>query len=223
MDEGGRVCEREFLLVCYVCIRGHPLPLPRLFLPHPTNPTPSSHPQPQPIPTITPHHTTPHAIRVEARSGATSKVAGNVSGFWELHLPTSDPRMRPCYVLYCGGNGFSLWLPSLRWVGKGGRGGDGFGWLGLLGLVCVDLETKKKKKHQHTQTHNYRDRKALELTWAACHRPFLDPTFNPDVEGALMGVHDATSSLIFLTQSCRQPPGAAPVGVVVPPRFEVRA
>jgi hypothetical protein len=39
-----------------------------------------------------------------------------VAGFWELCLPTSDARMRPCYVLYCGGNGFSLWLPSLRWV-----------------------------------------------------------------------------------------------------------
>lgn len=45
-----------------------------------------------------------------------SKVAGNVAGFWELRLPTADPRMRPCYVLYCGEKGFSLWLPSLRWV-----------------------------------------------------------------------------------------------------------
>jgi hypothetical protein len=63
----------------------------------------------------------------------------------------------------------------------------------------------------------------LELTWAACHTPtpFLDPTFNPDVEGALMGVHGPTSSLIFLTQTCLQPPNA-PGGVVVPPRFEVR-
>ncbi len=51
---------------------------------------------------------------VEARTGQTSKVAGNVAGFWELCLPTADARMCPCYVLYCGANGFSLWLPSLR-------------------------------------------------------------------------------------------------------------
>ena len=35
-----------------------------------------------------------------------------------------------------------------------------------------------------------------------------------------MGVHGPTSSLIFLTQTCMQPPNA-PGGVVVPPRFEV--
>lgn len=41
-------------------------------------------------------------------------MAGNVAGLWELRLLTADPRMRPCYVLYCGEKGFSLWLPSLR-------------------------------------------------------------------------------------------------------------
>lgn len=36
----------------------------------------------------------------------------------------------------------------------------------------------------------------------------------------LLGVHNATSSLIFLTQRCLQPPSAP--GVAAPPRFEVR-
>lgn len=153
LDEGGRVCERESFCSCVVCAY-EAIPYPCLACsPHTqlTQPNPTPTP-PLLLPPTTTIPTLPHARRVEARSGATSTVAGNVSGFWELHLPTSDPRMRPCYVLYCGGNGFSLWLPSLRWV-KGGRGGDGFGWLGLLGLVCVDLETKKNTNtHKHTTT-----------------------------------------------------------------------
>lgn len=50
-----------------------------------------------------------------------------------------------------------------------------------------------------------RDDKASELTLEACRSPFLEPTFNPDVEGVLMGVHQPTNSLIFLTQTCLQP------------------
>ena len=62
----------------------------------------------------TPPQTPTITNSVEARTGKTNKVAGNVAGLWELRLQTAEPRMRPCYVLYCGEKGFSLWLPSLR-------------------------------------------------------------------------------------------------------------
>ena len=72
----------------------------------------------------------------------------------------------------------------------------------------------------HTYTH--REDKALQLTYEACQVPFLDPTFNPDVEGVMMGIHGPTSSLIFLTQSCIQPqPHPSDADQPIPPRFEV--
>ncbi len=141
------------------------------------------------LPEVTPRavavlSTTGSLYQVEIRTGAASLVAKGVSSFWELCLPTDEASMRPCYVLYCGDHGFSLWLPSLK------------------------------------------EEKALHLTREACQVPFLDPTFNPDVEGVMMGIHGPTSSLIFLTQSCIQPQASAEHasasgGAPIPPRFEV--
>lgn len=53
-----------------------------------------------------------------------SLVGTGVSNFWELRLPSpssssngsGEGLLRPCYLLYCGDNGFSLWLPSLQCV-----------------------------------------------------------------------------------------------------------
>ena len=62
----------------------------------------------------------------------------------------------------------------------------------------------------------------MQLTYEASQVPFLDPTFNPDVEGVMMGIHGPTSSLIFLTQSCIQPqPHPSDGGQPIAPRFEV--
>lgn len=47
-------------------------------------------------------------------TGHLSIVAHEVSNFWELELPIAEERMQPCYVIYCGNNGFSMWLPSLK-------------------------------------------------------------------------------------------------------------
>jgi hypothetical protein len=62
-------------------------------------------------------------VRLELGTGALTLVATGVSNLWELQLPCLgtqasqwDERLRPCYLLYCGDNGFSLWLPSLRSV-----------------------------------------------------------------------------------------------------------
>lgn len=124
--------------------------------------------------------------QVEIKSAVTTLIAKGVSSLWELVLPTEEKAMHPCYVLYCGEQGFSLWLPSLT----------------------------------------LSEPKSLLLTREACQLPFLDPTFNPDVEGVIMGIHGPTSSLIFLTQSCIQPQAslkyaASNGGPPIPPRFEV--
>lgn len=122
--------------------------------------------------------------QIQVQDAATFCVGTGVSNLWELSLPTGEASMRPCYVLYCGDRGFSLWLPSF----------------------C--------------------HKKALQLTREACQEPFLDPTFNPDVEGVIMGIHGPTSSLIFLTQSCTQPQSSSEHSssadrVDIPPRFQV--
>lgn len=72
-----------------------------------------------------------------------------------------------------------------------------------------------------------RDERASILTFEACRRPFLEPTFNPDVEGVVLGLHSATNSLVFLTQTCVHPntstlPQGREAGrLAIPPRYEI--